>query len=308
MKKKYTSIGGQALIEGVMMRNGKKVAMAVRKSDGEIEIKSEVHSPKFKNIGKIPFLRGIAALVGSMAVGVKALTWSAEFFEDGTEEEPESKFEIWMRDKFGKKADDILIAISMVFAVVMAFGLFGVLPTLIISFTKRWISDPLVLSAMEGVMKIVMFVGYVAAISMMKDIRRVFQYHGAEHKVIYNFESGKELTVENAREFTRLHPRCGTSFLLLVLTISIIIFSFVSWTSPIARIGMKVLFFPLIAGLSFEIIKITGKYDNWFVNIITWPGMKLQNLTTKEPDDSQLEVAIASLKAVLDSEEEEAVS
>lgn len=306
MKKKYTSIGGQALIEGVMMRNGAKVAMAVRKSNGEIELKKETHASKFSGIAKIPFLRGIAALVGSMAVGVKALTWSAEFFEDG-EEEPESKFEIWMRDKFGKKADDILIAISMVFAVVMAFGLFGALPTLIISFTKRWISDPIVLSAMEGIMKIVMFVSYVAVISMMKDIRRVFQYHGAEHKVIYAFESGEELTVENARKFTRLHPRCGTSFLLIVLITSIIIFSFVSWTSPLARIGMKLVFFPLIAGLSFEIIKFTGKHDNALVNLITWPGLMVQKLTTKEPDDSQLEVAIASLKAVLD-EGEEAVS
>jgi len=304
MGKKYTSIGGQALIEGVMMRNGKKVAMAVRKGDGEIEIKREVHAPKWKNIGKIPLLRGVAALVGSMAVGVKALTWSAEFFEDGTEEEPESKLEVWMKEKFGKKADDIMIAFSMVFAVIMAFSLFGVLPTLIISFTKRWVSDPLMLSAMEGIMKIVMFVSYVAAISMMKDIKRVFQYHGAEHKVIYAYESGEELTVENARKYTRLHPRCGTSFLLIVLTMSIIIFSFVSWSSPLTRIGLKLVFFPIIAGLSFEIIKFTGKHDNSLVNMITWPGLMMQKLTTKEPDDSQLEVAIASLKAVLDDEEE----
>ncbi|WP_430884037.1 DUF1385 domain-containing protein [Fusibacter sp. JL216-2] len=304
MKDKYTSIGGQALIEGVMMRNGAKVAMAVRKSNGEIELKQETHASKFAGISKIPFLRGIFALIASMSVGVKALTWSAEFFEDGTETEPESKFEVWMRDKFGKKADDILIGLSMAFAVVMAFGLFGALPTLIISLTKRWVSDPLILSSMEGVMKIVMFIGYVAAISLMPDIKRVFQYHGAEHKVIYTYESGDALTVENARKYTRLHPRCGTSFLLLVLITSIIIFSFVSWTSPIMRIGMKILFFPLIAGLSFEIIKFTGKHDNALVRIITWPGLMVQNLTTKEPDDSQLEVAIASLKGVLDETEE----
>lgn len=303
MKKKYTSIGGQALIEGVMMRNGEKVAMAVRKADGAIELKKEVHSSKFKGIAKVPFLRGIAALVGSMAVGVKALTWSAEFFEEEEGGEPESKFEVWMRDKFGKKADDIMIAFSMVFAVVMAFGLFGALPTLIISLTKRWIEDPLMLSALEGMMKIVMFVSYVAIISMMKDIKRVFQYHGAEHKVIYTYESGQPLTVENARKFTRLHPRCGTSFLLIVLIISIIIFSFVSWSSPIQRIGMKLVFFPLIAGLSFEIIKFTGKHDNPLVNLITWPGLMMQKLTTKEPDDQQLEVAIASLQAVLDENE-----
>jgi uncharacterized protein YqhQ len=199
-----------------------------------------------------------------------------------------------------------MIALSMAFAVVMAFGLFGALPTLIISFTKRWVSDPLMLSAMEGLMKIVMFVGYVAAISMMKDIKRVFQYHGAEHKVIYTFESGEALTVENARKFTRLHPRCGTSFLLLVLITSIIIFSFVSWSSPLARIGMKILFFPLIAGISFEIIKFTGKHDNALVRMITWPGLMMQKLTTKEPDDAQLEVAIASLKGVLDENEENA--
>ncbi len=304
MKKKYTSIGGQALIEGVMMRNGSKVAMAVRKQNGEIEIKQEDHISKLGVLAKIPFVRGVVGLIASMIVGVKALTWSAEFFEDGTEQEPESKFEKWLKDKFGKRADDIMVAISMVFAVFMAFGLFGVLPTLIISFTKRWISDPLMLSAMEGVMKIVMFISYVAAISMMKDIRRVFQYHGAEHKVIFTYESGEALTVENARKFTRLHPRCGTSFLLLVLITSIIIFSFVSWSSPLARIGMKMLLFPLIAGLSFEIIKFTGKHDNAFVRVITWPGLMMQKLTTKEPDDSQLEVALMSLKAVLDENEE----
>ncbi len=304
MKKKYTSIGGQALIEGVMMRNGSKVAMAVRKQNGEIEIKQEDHISKLGVLAKIPFVRGVVGLIASMIVGVKALTWSAEFFEDGTEQEPESKFEKWLKDKFGKRADDIMVAISMVFAVFMAFGLFGVLPTLIISFTKRWVSDPLMLSAMEGVMKIVMFISYVAAISMMKDIRRVFQYHGAEHKVIFTYESGEALTVENARKFTRLHPRCGTSFLLLVLITSIIIFSFVSWSSPLARIGMKMLLFPLIAGLSFEIIKFTGKHDNAFVRVITWPGLMMQKLTTKEPDDSQLEVALMSLKAVLDENEE----
>ncbi len=304
MKKKYTSIGGQALIEGVMMRNGSKVAMAVRKQNGEIEIRQEDHISKLGVLAKIPFVRGVVGLIASMIVGVKALTWSAEFFEDGTEQEPESKFEKWLKDKFGKRADDIMVAISMVFAVFMAFGLFGVLPTLIISFTKRWVSDPLLLSAMEGVMKIVMFISYVAAISMMKDIRRVFQYHGAEHKVIFTYESGEALTVENARKFTRLHPRCGTSFLLLVLITSIIIFSFVSWSSPLARIGMKMLLFPLIAGLSFEIIKFTGKHDNAFVRVITWPGLMMQKLTTKEPDDSQLEVALMSLKAVLDEDEE----
>jgi uncharacterized protein YqhQ len=160
---------------------------------------------------------------------------------------------------------------------------------------------------MEGIMKIVMFVSYVAIISMMKDIKRVFQYHGAEHKSIYTYESGEELTVENARKYTRLHPRCGTSFLLLVLITSLIIFSFVSWSSPLTRIGMKLVFFPLIAGLSFEIIKFTGKHDNALVRMITWPGLMMQKLTTKEPDDSQLEVAIASLKAVLE-ENGEAVS
>lgn len=306
MKKKYTSIGGQALIEGVMMRNGSKVAMAVRKQNGEIELKQETHVSKLGALAKIPFVRGVVGLVASMMVGVKALTWSAEFFEDGEEQEPETKFEKWLKNKFGKRADDIMIALSMAFAVVMAFGLFGALPTLIISFTKRWVSDPLMLSAMEGVMKIVMFVGYVAAISMMKDIKRVFQYHGAEHKVIYTFESGEALTVENARKYTRLHPRCGTSFLLLVLITSIIIFSFVSWSSPLARIGMKILFFPLIAGISFEIIKFTGKHDNALVRMITWPGLMMQKLTTKEPDDAQLEVAIASLKGVLDENEENA--
>lgn len=299
MKNKYTSIGGQALIEGVMMRSGRQVSMAVRRSDGEIEMKEQTLGTQLGFWGKIPFVRGIAVLISSMTVGIKALTWSASFFEEDSEGQEESKWEQWLKKTFGDHAENIAMGFSMVFAVGMAFLLFGALPTLIISFLKTWVDSQVTLSVLEGVLKMGMFISYVAIISKMKDIHRVFQYHGAEHKSIYCYESGKALTVENARKFTRLHPRCGTSFLVIVLLISIAIFSFLSWSAPWARIGMKLMFFPIIAGLSFEIIKLAGKYDNGFIRIITWPGLMMQKLTTKEPDDSQLEVALCALNAVL---------
>ncbi len=299
MKPKYTSIGGQALIEGVMMRNGHHVSMAVRKPNGEIELREEHMGVKSGSWSKIPFLRGVIALFSAMTIGIKALTWSASFFEeDDNASEPEIA-DTWIGKVFGKHAETISMAGTILFSVVMAFALFGALPTLVVSLLKRWIDSVVVLSILEGLLKIALFVGYIAIISMMKDIRRVFEYHGAEHKSIFCYEHGLELIPENAKKFTRLHPRCGTSFLVFVLIISIAVFSFLSWSLPLVRVLLKFVFLPLIAGISFEVIKLAGTYDNVIIRAISKPGLLMQKITTKEPDDTQLEVALAALNAVL---------
>jgi uncharacterized protein YqhQ len=303
MGKQYSSIGGQALIEGVMMRGKKTIAIALRKADGSIEVKVEdvknIHNSPFV---KLPLVRGVVGLISSMVVGTKALAWSAEVYSEVDESYEVSKFEKWVMEKLGDKADSVIVAISMVLALFMAFFLFGALPTLLINFLKSVTENRWVLTTAEGVLKIGVFIAYIGAISFMKDIRRVFQYHGAEHKAIHCLENNKELTVENVKSFTTLHPRCGTSFLIIVLVVSIVIFSFVSWSNIWMRIGLKVLCMPLIAGIAYEIIKWAGRKDSLAVNIISYPGLMMQKLTTKEPDDRQIEVAIAALKKVLELE------
>jgi uncharacterized protein YqhQ len=292
MSKKYTSIGGQALIEGIMMRGPEDIAIAVRKPDGEIVLKKDPIKA-LPNLAflKWPIIRGSVALVSSMVVGIKALTYSAEFFEVEGEGEGESKFEKWLYEKLGDKADNILVAISMIFAMIFAFGLFGVLPTVLTNFFKATIENRWALAAVEGVMKIVLFLSYILLISKMKDVKRVFQYHGAEHKTIFCFESGLPLTVENVRKQGRLHPRCGTSFILFVLVISIMIFSVISWNSLLMRVALKVILFPVVAGLSYELLKYAGKNDGPVIRALSYPGLMLQKLTTKEPDDGQKVVA-----------------
>lgn len=295
------SVGGQALIEGVMMRAKNKISIVVRKSDGEF-----VFQDKFiknnETISKIPILRGMVALVGSMIVGVKALSFSAEYFAEENDDYEMSNFDKWVYDKFGDKAENIIVGISMVMALVLAFLLFGLAPTYLSNLFKYFTNDRILLSALEGVMKIAIFVTYLAFISHMKDIKRVFQYHGAEHKSIYTYESGQDLTVENARAFGRLHPRCGTNFLTIVLLTSIIIFSFLSWESVALRVLYKLMLLPLVAGFSYEIIKLAGKSDNIIFKIISYPGMMMQKITTSEPDDDQLEVALEALKRALDND------
>lgn len=303
MEKKYTSIGGQALIEGIMMRGSKEIAIAVRKPDGEIILKEDpIKASSKKSILKWPIIRGSVSLISSMIVGIKALTYSAEFFDVEGETDSESKFEKWLYEKLGDKADNILVAISMVLAMFFAFGLFGVLPTVLTNFFKSVIDSRWVLAALEGLMKIALFLTYVTVISYMKDVKRVFQYHGAEHKTIHCFEAGEDLTVENVRKHSRLHPRCGTSFILFVLVISIMIFALVSWQSILTRVAMKVLLFPLVAGLSYELLKVAGKSTGGIVGILSYPGLQLQRITTKEPDAKQIEVAIAAMRAVLATE------
>lgn len=303
MSKQYCNIGGQALIEGVMMRGKKTIAIALRKADGSIEVKVEdVKSIHHSSFAKLPLVRGVVGLISSMVVGTKALAWSAEVYSEVDDSYEVSKFEKWLMEKLGDKADTVLVAVSMVLALFMAFFLFGALPSLIINFLKSVTENRWVLTTAEGVLKIGVFVAYIGVISFMKDIRRVFQYHGAEHKAIHCIENGKELTVENVKSFTTLHPRCGTSFLIIVLAVSIVVFSFISWSNIWVRIGLKILFLPLIAGIAYEIIKWAGRKESLAVDIISYPGLMMQKLTTKEPDDRQIEVAIAALQKVIEIE------
>ena len=297
-----TSIGGQAVMEGVMMRGPKEIATAVRKSNGEIIIdKKEVSSvfTKYKFL-KIPILRGVISFFESMITGVKCLMFSAEQadLEDGEDYKP-SKFEQWLDDKFGDKVKDIVIYFSVFVSLIYSVGLFILLPTVLVGRLKKFIVSAPVLSLCEGGVRIVIFLAYLFLVSRMKDIQRVFEYHGAEHKTIAAYEHGEELTPENARKYSRLHPRCGTSFLLIVMIISIIFFSFLKWETVWQRMLYRLLLLPVVAGVSYEIIKFAGRSDSKLVKWLTSPGLALQLLTTREPDDSQLEVAIAALKSVL---------
>lgn len=302
---KKCSVGGQAVIEGVMMKNEEKVAVAVRKSDGEIELdkKSSKSWVREKGIHKIPFLRGAFILFETMAEGIKALNFSAEFFEEeDDEEEKESKFDNFLNSIFKEKTNDVLIYFSLIVALIFSVLLFILLPTFLGGVLKHFTERVLILNLFEGLIRIGIFLLYVYLISMNKDIKRVFEYHGAEHKSIYCYESGMELTVENARKFTTLHPRCGTNFMFIVMIISMLVFSLFGWPNPLLRVAYRLLCLPFVAGISYEIIKLAGKCDNKLMRAFVFPGMMLQKITTKEPDDKQLEVAITALKAVLDEE------
>lgn len=296
---KKQSVGGQALIEGVMMQSKNKRAIAVRKSDGEITIKKNKIKSWIneKNIDKIPFLRGSFILIETMIEGIKSLNFSSEFFLEESEEDAFDKF---IKKIFKDKANDVTIGISIVLSLILSVGLFMLLPTVVGGMFSKVVNNNLLLNLIEGLIRISILFIYMLLISKNKDIERVFQYHGAEHKSIYCYESDMELTVENARKFTRLHPRCGTNFLFIVMFTSIILFSFFGWPNPIMRLVMRIICIPIVAGISYEIIRFLGKYNNKFTKIVAYPGMMLQNFTTKEPDDEQLEVAIAALKAVID--------
>jgi len=305
-KEHITSIGGSAVMEGVMMRGPKEIATAVRKPDGEIELdKRAVSSLVTKyHVNKIPVIRGVFSFFDSMICSIRALMWSAEFV-DLEDETSESKFDKWLTDKFGDKVKDIVIYFSLFVAMIFSIGLFFILPNIITGFLSGFIKSSLLKTLIEGVVRIAIFLGYVLAVSQMEDIKRVFQYHGAEHKTIFCYEAGLDLTVENARNMSRLHPRCGTSFLVFVMIISIVLFSFISWDNMWTRLGMRLLLLPVVAGISYEIIRWAGKSKSKVVCIISRPGMWLQKITTREPDDSQLEVAIASMKAVLTDNKED---
>ncbi|MBE6090404.1 MAG: peptide chain release factor N(5)-glutamine methyltransferase [Clostridium beijerinckii] len=290
-------VGGQAVIEGVMMRGSKNLATAVRTPKGNIEIDFKDNRPVTKKypILNIPFLRGFFVLVESMKVGMESLNYSASFLEEDNEEP--SKFEKWLDDKLGEKANSVLMAITMFISFLFAIGLFVALPTGIASVFKGAGISNVMLNLVEALIRIVILLLYMFSISKLNDIYRVFQYHGAEHKTIFCYEAMEELTVENVRKQSRLHPRCGTNFLFLVMFVSIIVFSFTGWGGIIERLALRIILIPVVTGISYEIIKWLGKNDSMLAQIIAYPGLKLQLLTTKEPDDSQIEVAIASLKA-----------
>ena len=292
-------VGGQAVIEGVMMQSKHKRAIAVRKSNGEIEIKkNKIKSwVSDKNIDKIPFVRGSFILIETMLEGVKSLNFASEFF---LEEEAEDAIDKFFKKVFKDKANDMIMGFTMILALLLSVGIFIVTPTAIGGLFSKIISNRIILNLLEGIIRIAILFGYMFIISRNKDIQRVFQYHGAEHMSIYCYENDLELTVENARKFTRLHPRCGTNFLFIVMSTSIILFSFFGWPNPLVRIVMRIICIPIVAGISYEIIRFLGKYNNKFTKIVAYPGMMLQNLTTQNPDDEQLEVAIAALKAVVD--------
>jgi len=306
-KEHMTSIGGSAVMEGVMMRGPKEIATAVRKPDGEIALdKRAVSSLVTKyHVNKIPVVRGVFSFFDSMICSIRALMWSAEFFDLEDETAKESKFEKWLSDKLGDKMKDAVIYFSLFVSIIFSIGLFFILPNIITGFLSGWIKSNAVKTLIEGIVRIGIFLGYVLLVSQMEDIKRVFQYHGAEHKTIFCYEAGLDLTVENARNMSRLHPRCGTSFLVFVMVISIILFSFISWDNMWTRLGLRLLLLPVVAGVSYEVIRWAGRSKSPVVCFISKPGMWLQKITTREPDDSQLEVAITSMKAVLTDNKED---
>lgn len=295
---KRCDVGGQAVIEGVMMRGNNGLATAVRTSKGNIEIdikknnKPIIKKHPFLNI---PFIRGFFILIDSLRIGMDSLNYSSSFFEDENEEP--SKFEKWLDRKLGKKANDVIMGFTLMVSFIMAIGLFVLLPTAIASIFKVTGVSYVVLNLIEACIRITILLLYMFLISKLNDIHRVFQYHGAEHKTIFCYQYMEDLTVENVKKQGRLHPRCGTNFLFLIMIVSIMVFSFTGWGGIIERLVLRIILIPVVTGISYEIIKWLGKNDSKLSKIIAYPGMKLQLLTTKEPDDKQIEVAIAALKA-----------
>lgn len=287
-----------------MMRGPERTAVAVRLPDNRIFLKTEMN-PKRSAIAKMPFIRGIVSFVVSLVLGTKILTYSAdvlEFFteKEESEEEKEEEKPGFLEKTFGKTAAwNIMIMLSVVLAIVASVAIFVLLPTVVVNLLSGVIKNVIILNLIEGCLRILMFIGYIVLISRMEDIQRVFQYHGAEHKTIHCYENGKELTPENAKDFVRLHPRCGTSFLMFVMVISLILFSLLGWPNLIMRVVSRIILIPVVAAISFEILQWAGRSNNRFVELVSVPGLLLQKLTTREPDASQLEVAIVSMKAVL---------
>ena len=296
---KSSNIGGQAVIEGVMMKNRDAYAVAVRKPDGEIEITKDTYRSVvggWSALTRIPFVRGVFNFVDSLVLGMRTLTWSASFFE----EEEEKKEWTEAEEKKAKRTENLLMAVTMVCSFALAIGIFMVLPYFISDLLKKWVPSYTVRLILEGIIRIVIFVGYVAGISVMKDIRRLYRYHGAEHKCINCIEHGLPLTVENVRKSSKEHKRCGTSFMLFVMIVGIVLLFFVRVDSVLMRVVVRIALLPVIAGISYEIIKWAGSSDNPIVCILSKPGLLLQGLTTKEPDDAMIEVGIASVEAIFD--------
>ena len=311
---RYSGIGGQAVMEGVMMKNQEKYAVAVRKPDQEIVVETSTYEGLIKNkkIRNMPILRGVFSFIESLVLGMKTLTFSASFFEEEEEEKSGSRKAEKRagaqkpapteeeQKKKEKRQENALMGGTVAISIVLAVAIFMVLPYYISVFFQRFITSQTLLALLEGVIRLTIFIGYVAAISLMPDIKRVYMYHGAEHKCINCIEQGMDLTVENVRKSSRLHKRCGTSFLLIVMLISIVFFLFIRVDNRILQLLLRLVLSPVIAGVSYEFIRLAGRADHMLVNLFSKPGLLLQRITTREPDDSMIEVGIASVEAVFD--------
>ena len=293
------TLGGQAVIEGVMMKGPDSYSVAVRKPDKKIEVK--LH--KYESFGdrhkfaKLPFIRGVVSFVESLVVGMKTLSYSSSFYD---EDEVETKADRLFKDIFKEKAESVILGFTILLSVVIAVALFMLLPAAIAEILGKWISSHVLVAVIEGIIRLLIFLIYVVLISQMEDIKRVFMYHGAEHKTINCLEAGVELTTENVDNYSRLHKRCGTSFIFIVMIISMVFFFFIRVDTIWLRIVLRLLFLPLVAGVSYEFIRLAGSSDHPLVQIFSKPGLALQKLTTKEPDHSMIEVAIASVEGVFD--------
>ena len=296
----YSGIGGHAVLEGVMMKNRDKYAVAVRKPNGEIDVEVEEYKGVCgdKKFAKLPFIRGVFAFIDSLILGMKVTTYSASFYEE--EDEKPSKSEGKLEKLLGNKADDIMMTFTVILSVIIAVALFMLLPLFLSDLLGKYIRNASVIAIIEGIIRILIFIAYIAGISLMKDIKRLYMYHGAEHKCINCIEKGRPLTVKDVKRSSRQHKRCGTSFLLFVVLVSVIVFFFIRVDNMALKLILRIALVPVIAGISYEIIRLAGRSDNVLVRIISAPGMWMQKLTTKEPDEDMIEVAIASVEAVFD--------
>lgn len=296
----YSGIGGQAVLEGVMMKNRDKYAVAVRKPNGEIDVEVEEYKGVCgdKKFAKLPFIRGVFAFIDSLILGMKVTTYSASFYEE--EDEKPSKTEGKLEKLLGNKADDIMMTFTVILSVIIAVALFMLLPLFLSDLLGKYIRNASVIAIIEGLIRILIFIAYIAGISRMKDIKRLYMYHGAEHKCINCIEKGRPLTVKDVKRSSRQHKRCGTSFLLFVVLVSVIVFFFIRVDNMALKLVLRIALVPVIAGISYEIIRLAGRSDNIVVRIISAPGLWMQKLTTKEPDEDMIEVAIASVEAVFD--------
>ncbi len=298
---KYSGIGGQAVIEGIMMMNRNDYAVAVRKPDQEIEVKRDryVSITQKVRLFSLPFIRGVFRFADSMIIGMKTLTYSASFFEDDEDSEP-GRIEQFLSRILGEKLESALMAFVMVLSFIMAIGIFMLLPLFIAGLFSNVIESERLMAVLEGVIRILIFIAYIKIVSRMEDIKRTFMYHGAEHKCINCVEHGLPLTVENVRNSSKEHKRCGTSFILIVMVISILFFMVVRVDNVWMRFASRIVLVPVIAGVSYEILQLAGRSNSKFMDLVSRPGMWMQGLTTKEPDDSMIEVAIAATEAVFD--------
>lgn len=301
-KQEYSGIGGQAVLEGVMMKNGDKYAVAIRKPDGEIDVQVEEYKGICggKSFAKIPFIRGVFAFIDSLILGMRVTMHSASFYEEEEEGNNSEKAGQNLEKTLGGKADDIMMGLTVAFSVIIAVALFMLLPFFLSDLLGKYIRNDSMIAMLEGLLRILIFVCYIVAISLMKDIRRLYMYHGAEHKCINCLERGRPLTVRNVMKSSRQHKRCGTSFLLFVVLVSVIVFFFIRVDNMALKLFIRLLLVPVIASISYEIIRLAGRSNNILIRIISAPGMWMQRLTTKEPDEDMAKVAIASVEAVFD--------